>query len=198
LVSAQKKAIELGVDKLLFVITPSEYRSKRFNIENSQKIPLVSPIAEIGAMSQITPIDLVGKPLHINDSRYLNSVFWKTFCVIDRVYSSENKLLTIHGWAMDKEGGCIKNISIYCSDQFIGNAKLGLLREDVLRAYPKLRNDKFGFTLTSKLSKTLNSPTEIKLQLMTNEGIIENFSLNYLFVKSIGFIPASNFTDILI
>jgi len=202
LVSAQQKAMELGVDKLLFIITPTLYRSKRFNIENIQEIPSVSPIVEVYAMPHLTRINQVGKPLLINDGRifrYLKSILKfitnrrKTYCVIERVYISDNNFITIQGWAMDKEGGYIKNISIYSDGQFIGKAKLGLLREDVLIAYPKLKNNNSGFTLISKLSKILNSSTKIKLELMTNMGI-ENFSLKYLFDNnSKGFILASNY-----
>ena len=181
--AAQEKAVEIGVDKLMFVFTHTPHESKRFNNENIHEIPIVSPIVSNFSMEKLTHITQIGKPLNSNDSRNIedsNEISRMIYCVIDDVHISDNNFITIKGWAMDKKSQSIKNISIYCDDQFIGKARFGL-REDVLRAYPELKNDKYGFILNHKLSKPLNSPTKIILQLMTNEGITEDFSVNYLF-----------------
>jgi hypothetical protein len=75
----------------------------------------------------------------------------------------------------------MEGISVYCDDQLIGEANLGLSRPDVLSAYPELKNDKSGFTLTKRIFNPLNSPRKIMLELITDKGIIEKFPVLYVF-----------------
>lgn len=186
LIAAQKKAVELGVDSLNFSITYSKYKSQRYNIENRHKIPLIIPIANVSSMDKITRITQVGKPLSSKDIKDLyfsfsRLVFGKTYCAIDKVFISDNNLINIQGWAMGKKYQNIKHILVYCDDQLIGDADLGIPRPDVNSAYPKLGQYKPGFNLTKRLNKPLNSPTKIMLQITTNEETTESFTMKYLF-----------------
>lgn len=100
--------------------------------------------------------------------------------ISDNKYIYDNNIINVQGWATDKKGNSLESISLYCNNQFIGKARLGLLREDVLNVHPELRNDKSGFIFTNRLSKPLISPTEITLKLKTIEGTAEKFSVKFL------------------
>jgi len=179
LVRAQEKAMELGVDEIKFIITHTKYRSKRFSIENTQEIPLILPIANVTSTEKLKRINKIGKPLNSNDSR-VTRFLENTYCVIDKIYVSDY-FVTVQGWAMGKGGQNMEGISVYCDDQLIGEANLGLSRPDVLSAYPELKNDKSGFTLTKRIFNPLNSPRKIMLELITDKGIIEKFPVLYVF-----------------
>ncbi len=54
LLAAQHRAIELGVDELLFVVTHSAFRSKRFAMANAHEVPLIHPMARVIATPTLT------------------------------------------------------------------------------------------------------------------------------------------------
>lgn len=129
LIEAQKKALELNVDRLIFILTTSYCNSKRFTMKNVQEIPLISSITQISAIpiliqdneehnkliranqTALNKCINIGQPLgkHENVSEILfnKSLFLKTFGFIDRVYFSDKNYINITGWAMEKNGKCL-------------------------------------------------------------------------------------------
>lgn len=182
LIASQRKAEELGVDRLLFVITKTPYKSKRFSVNNIDDIPLISSLAYVNPMPILARNDRTG--VLLKKSKSLLSFLLgqkKTFCIIDKIFLSNNMLLTIEGWAMGKNGGSVKAITVYCDNEKTGNAQTGLSRPDVLNAFPELKNDKCGFSLMKRLNTTLKSPTKVTLKIETNKWMSMKFISWYIF-----------------
>ncbi|URZ05236.1 Ig-like domain-containing protein [Clostridium felsineum] len=96
--------------------------------------------------------------------------------------STINDNLVIQGWALNSSG--IKEVKVFVDGNYIVNAQLGILRNDVARVYPGYPNNKnSGFlSILSKNAFTVGTHT-VKVQATGNDGLVEektsNFNLNY-------------------
>lgn len=206
IIAAQKRAMSIGVNRLQFIITSSNFSSKRFSINNLQEFPIVSNSAFIEFTPQVARIWRIGRLIdkpswktkfrnrfmgRIYNNKVLldlNSKIMLTYFVVDRIYVSEDRYLVIQGWAVDKRGADLNSISANFNGNFLAKSHLGMWRPDVVSIYPELRNDESGFLLIGMLPIYPREPVDITLILTTCDGITETFVMQYTFGEPTKFI----------
>lgn len=91
---------------------------------------------------------LVPPPVPTPAAQGLNIVF-----TVDSPSVEPTEPLTIAGWYLDPVG--IQRIQVYVDDIFMGNAVMGISREDVYKAYPSYNNHISGFQM--KIDQTIQT-----------------------------------------
>lgn len=76
--------------------------------------------------------------------------------VIDTPYGDAQEPLTATGWYLDTVG--VKKIEIYIDNKFMGNAVMGVSREDVYQGYPDYNNHLAGYQFNIGAVTTLGVP----------------------------------------
>ena len=152
--NAQYFAESIDIDRLLFILTPSNVKSKRFDIDNLDQFPFVSKKATIESHPYLTHIENEGIAVTPHDSRLLNGDVQSkisNYCVIDLIYTTkrpDKTLLIISGWAMRKNGRSLAEIHISIDEeQFTTCKNINNPRPDVANRYLEFSNNNTGFML---------------------------------------------------
>jgi len=83
--------------------------------------------------------------------------------------TSSGGTITIKGWAISKSS--ISSIQVYINDKFIGNATLGISRQDVKNAYPNYPNaERSGYSLSFDSSNLSIGTYKIKVIYEGSKG----------------------------
>lgn len=114
--------------------------------------------------------------------RFIKIRLKSIYCVIDNCEKNENEELHLKGWAMGKKGEKVTEIQVSCNGSVVGNAQLGILRSDVFDAYPHLDNLHSGFDCSLPLKNSFHNPVQVKLNVTTEKGIRESFSIKREFI----------------
>jgi hypothetical protein len=190
LVAAQNVAEQMGVDRLLFILTPTNNRSKRFDIDSVVNFPLVWNKSVIESHPMLTHIECEGHPLsdhftlsYSNDktTRYNN-------CVIDSVYITarpERKLLVISGWAVQIDGAPLQDILISINNQeALPCLRVNIPRPDVTKHYPALSNSGIGFSTVLTLHENFcEEEIMVSIKMVSQFDSVEVFSVRYALLR---------------
>ncbi|WP_291569590.1 N-acetylmuramoyl-L-alanine amidase [Clostridium sp. UBA4548] len=81
----------------------------------------------------------------------------------------DNNNITLTGWSLNPSG--VKELKVQVDNKYLGNATIGLSREDVGRSFPQYSNaDKSGFTYTIDKNLIPAGTREVKLIAVGNDG----------------------------
>jgi len=180
IITAQKRAMDIGVDSIAFIRTHTKYRSTRFDIEGAQAIPVVAPITVIDATPVHDNKEVAGKPVGVHDSR-LGPILHHTICVFDEVRLMGTKHITIRGWAMGKNGEHVRDLKIFCDHAEIGTATCSLSRPDVAQHYQGDAAAHSGFFFTTILSNSIQEAATLTAHLELVGDLTDDFSVLYKF-----------------
>lgn len=157
LAAAQQKAVELGVDQLIFVFTHSRYRSVRYTPDNVAAFPLRGANAALLAtpvhgryLRSFVPLETDGWPSMVaGRNRFLS---WlpgssSTGCVfmIDDFEQLSETDFVLRGWALATQP--ISDIQLQRNGTAIGSTKPGVARADVEACYPQYGDQRCGWEL---------------------------------------------------
>ena len=77
--------------------------------------------------------------------------------------------ITVSGWAVSKNG--IKQVKVYFDGKHVGNAKYGLKRADIKKAYPTYKNSSLsGYSLLLDMAQVSNGKHTITIEAIDNGG----------------------------
>lgn len=141
LLAAQEEAQRLKIDLLLFVVTHSRYRSRRYNDETIDELPLrysnvmtsMTPIMERDAR-ELTPLGS-----WTVDRRSAIPPF---VAVVDSIAVMDSHLL-IRGWALSSQAP--NALDVAWDAKPVGAARTGMSRQDVFRHAPEFQDTRSGF-----------------------------------------------------
>lgn len=172
--AAQRAAQDLGVTALLFVVTHSQYKSRRYTSDNLATLPRLYP----NVVLNLTPL------LHSRSVSFaarcdddisrgeLRPVYeqeeYRVFARLDEVSLSLDQHLNLRGWALAPNG--ITRVDVELDGVPIGMARLGGARGDVLRALPMYGRADSGFTLSVALGRVLHGRHAVALVLHTSDA----------------------------
>ncbi|MGL5244655.1 MAG: Ig-like domain-containing protein, partial [Sarcina sp.] len=84
-------------------------------------------------------------------------------------FKVEGNTLKVGGWVL--HGAEIKEVKIYLNDEFLGQAKLGIDRPDVNRAFPNYpKGDKSGFSGEFNINHVVSGEKIVKVEALANDG----------------------------
>jgi wyosine [tRNA(Phe)-imidazoG37] synthetase (radical SAM superfamily) len=174
LLAAQKKARELKIDCLLFVLShyPNEMVSKVYGNNNLYTLPILeSNVSFLSTLNILHREEKITIQPHMNVTNIfskiglfifkkvkniLNLEKWKIFqrsfeCIVDnfRIMTGTNSII-IDGWAVDENLNTLQEIKVYFGFKFIGTARLNLYRPDVAKAMG-YKNQFSGFIFSKKI-----------------------------------------------
>jgi molybdenum cofactor biosynthesis enzyme MoaA len=133
LIEAQRMAEEIGVDSIMFIVTPSKWHSKRFRSENLNEFPCVSPIATVSPAAGLQKVQQTGQP----QSRLTNmGRREKAICFVDSCVMLTCGVLRVEGWALDAQGNYVDRVDLYVNGHQIGRCRTAHARKDVPLAIP--------------------------------------------------------------
>ena len=152
LIAAQHLAKEMGVSRLLFVLTHTGNKSKRFTPFSSERIPIVDDVA----VYNFTPVlyreeapeaDVVVEevaPKDPNDG-YLFSI------TVDDI-TGDDTSTTLRGWSIGNYGAIPDKLWVTDATGRRHELELGLERPDVAAFFPQWNTPNTGFTGTIAMS----------------------------------------------
>ncbi len=93
--------------------------------------------------------------------------------------STLNNSLDIGGWALNASG--VKQIKVYLDNNYLGDAKIGILRPDVRQVYPEYINAfESGFQYLINTELVSQGTKTIKVQVIGNDGSEDIISFNII------------------
>lgn len=189
LLKAQDIADKIGIDTLLFILTPTANKSRQYDIDNRNQFPLVSKKAVLEAHPLLTHIKMEGIALSPNDSRALLAEIqlnMRCYCVIDMLYITERPnrlLLCVAGWVMEKNGKSIMQLYIsHNGKDYVRASAVNNKRSDVAQHYPQFKNEHTGFEGFISLPKVYDERTCcLMVKIITENNNQDLFSVAYQF-----------------
>ncbi len=144
LIAAQHLAAEFGITRLLFVLTHTGNKSKRFTPFSKERIPIVSDVAQFN----FTPVlyredeesEASGPPPDPNNG-YLFSV------TVDEMTGDATRT-NLRGWTIGNYGAIPTQMWIADRNGKRHEVTLGLARPDVAAAFPQWETPDTGFSAT--------------------------------------------------
>jgi hypothetical protein len=141
LIAAQHLAKEIGVTRLLFVLTHTGNKSKRFTPFSNARIPIV----EDNAVYNFTPV-LYREEAEPDEAPAPNDGYLFSITVDD--ISGDQTSTTLRGWAIGNYGAIPEKLWITDGAGKRHGFGLGLERPDVAAAFPQWRTPNTGFSGT--------------------------------------------------
>src|SRR5262249_19051840 len=78
-------------------------------------------------------------------------------------------VIELHGWAVATDG--VRSIEVYCDDQLLGRAAVGLRRPDVFRSFPHARGSRRGgFQFVFETTRVPNGHHRLTLKARSKKG----------------------------
>ena len=117
-------------------------------------------------------VELAGNPLTAPYDSRASSALTRFLCVVDELKMSEGQLL-IRGWAMGQRGEIVQQLEVGIDGQRVGDATLGVPREDVYAFYPQLENHASGYLFYQPLRAPIRRSATLTLQMRKEDGAAE-------------------------
>ncbi|MDT9304248.1 MAG: 4Fe-4S cluster-binding domain-containing protein [Limnospira sp. PMC 1291.21] len=156
---ANEIAQNIGVDRLLFILTHSQGKSKRYTNENFSEILKIAPSAVINltcALINSAPRKYshvyVGKA---TEQLGLPENKQKFRLYLDEIKMIDKQHLLLKGWAANLDFSQIKKLKVFANSKFLGYIEVSHLRRDVMKHFHIKENTQFGFAVvlpTNELS----------------------------------------------
>ena len=173
LIEAQNKAVELGCDGLMFVLTHSAFRSQRYTRANFGGAPLRTP----RAFFDCTPIqkkDLLPLERETSATPFVHADGW--IAMVDEISCEDNGVMAMRGWVLADSD--VAEIEVYHNSRLVGRPGLAALRLDVLRAFPEFKRPNSGFSLRWK-TKSFEGEHVIGIRLLAKDDAIGFFQTTF-------------------
>jgi hypothetical protein len=176
---AQQLAMDRGVDVLMFVVTHSAGRSRRYTASNLIELLRLTPFATVNTTPVLESTITAACSVARSDLRRtrVERLLDLTFSALARLpaparhaglHVDETRVIAsdaihVRGWAHDGREP-FERLTLTWNGREVGNALLGIRRPDVLRAYSGLRSDRVGFVAAVNLPDTLAGAFDLELR----------------------------------
>lgn len=180
IVAAQRRAEELKVDSLQFVLTHTQEKSLRFTPDTLDQMPIVSPLAYPETTPHLYFKRQAVAPLTETNSNLVADFNGRerVHCVVDECRYRDG-FLYVRGWAVGKDGRSPARLSFRADGQPLGDALLGVRRDDVADALPELNNRSTGFRLVGRFSGARDESFTLTVAYATPDGATYSFPIRY-------------------
>lgn len=148
--AAQEKALELGVDTLVFVVTHSADRSLKYTMENIASLPIIAANVTTNAHPSFFDGVLYGKQKKSLVQQVTGKFKKGCMAKIDEVLVMPGNILQIRGWAAALQG--VSRVVIRNREETVGETVLTDLRPDVEKVYPGFTQQPMGFRVSASLA----------------------------------------------
>jgi hypothetical protein len=171
LVEAQRIAEDIGLDSLLFIITNSKQKSKRYTVENLTEFPLVWSGAKVSPAAALVigtkHEGIVRSEESTLGDRKDASLF------VDECRVTESGILWISGWCLTADGNYVDRLDIRFNDVAV-STRTSDIRTDVVHARPYAIGPRCGFLVRTPLGRR-NPPQQIVFEAR-HRNYVETFS----------------------
>jgi hypothetical protein len=167
ILKAQELSEEFGVSHLLFILTNSKGKSKRFSTANIAEFPLLSERASVSPAAALKRS--IATNIKYAQSGHLSSADAPHFH-IDRCYLIHGGLLTLEGWACERNGQPLHKIVVRVDGKESGVMYTGQKRTDVIAAFDFPNTIRPGFLKWATVQRR-GSDTVIEFALHSVTGI---------------------------
>jgi hypothetical protein len=144
LLEAQRIAEAIGVDSLLFILTNSKNRSRRFDTGGLGSFPLKSSIASVMPAAAMMKTSWVGQILpeqsNLGEQR-------RATLYLDRATITESDLMVLEGWSLGADMNYVESIDLIIGNQVRSRTRTIHRRQDVLSANPGSEGPDSGFII---------------------------------------------------
>ncbi|SES38192.1 radical SAM protein [Rhizobium sp. NFR03] len=172
---AQRMADQAGVDKLLFILTNSKWKSERFMGQKASSFPLISPIATITPAAAMSAFVAEGS---------LSGVQTGAHGYIDRIGVSSGQFLLVEGWALGPGDTYADKIQLWIDGHLRAQSLPNLPRQDVAAARPAAVGPHCGFQFNIP-SPAGRLPDSIEVRVLSRDHAASmGGELNWLKVGS--------------
>ncbi|WP_028580359.1 radical SAM protein [Desulfogranum japonicum] len=168
LIDAQHKAQEIGVDSLLFVVTHSEFHSRRYPMEELAKLPIIIP--QVATNAHPSFFDGVQQGvLRFPILQAIKNKLRKQYrAQLDEALLFPGNLLQLRGWTAATEP--VKRILLYLDGEKLGEVVPTDLRPDVEEVFATFRHQPMGFRLSAHLGKNMTGACTFQLESYGENG----------------------------
>ena len=170
ILAAQEEAQRLGIDRLLFVVTHSAFKSKRFTDDTIECFPLRYPNVTTSSTPLLRRDWMSYSPLGswVVDRRIAPSRF---IASVDAVEVEDGGQLRIRGWSLS--ASALASVQVYWDGRGVGSAKVAIRRPDVARAHPDYDIKSPGFQFVEKVQDTHAGVHTVTLEFKYETGTSE-------------------------
>jgi len=180
--AAQEKALELGVDTLVFVITHSADRSLKYTMENIASLPVIAANVTTNAHPSFFDGVLYGKKKKSLVKRITGKFKKGCKAEIDEVLVMPGNILQIRGWAAAVQG--VSRVVIRNRKKVVGETVLTDLRPDVEQVYPLFTRQPMGFRVSASLAAEPAQQESYSIDMYDdNEQHIARFTSVWMFTS---------------
>jgi molybdenum cofactor biosynthesis enzyme MoaA len=164
---AQDLAEDIGVDGLVFIVTNSKWHSRRFTVDSTASLQIISPRTTVTPAAAMGAVAASCAPF---EGHHGNEHGWGR---IDRCEVSVGKFLTVEGWALDLSGSYAEMVELVIDGQTRGSRATDLRRMDVLDVHPEVQGARCGFMFRIPVEgETLPSVVEVRVRGASGGGSI--------------------------
>jgi organic radical activating enzyme len=142
LIEAQRMAEEIGVDSIMFIVTPSKWHSNKYRSDNLDEFPCVSPLATVSPAAGLQKVQQMGQPQPTLTNLGRRE---KAVCFVDSCVTLTCGVLRVEGWTLDAHGNYVDRVDLYVNGARIGSCRTAHARKDVPLAIPNTEGPMCGF-----------------------------------------------------
>jgi hypothetical protein len=170
--AAQDFMLSAHVSELMFIVTETEFRSKRYTIDNMMELLVRAPTARI----EVVPRYYQGKGVNRGGTAFRLSRRFSprrkaTFCSADYIRFYTGDVVTLNGWALAKDkADAISDIAVTVDGRVFGSPLLGVARPDVFEHLPEFNNRRTGFVLSAQRPDLPRPGSRVDIRVMTDKG----------------------------
>jgi hypothetical protein len=157
---AQRMADETGVDRLVFIMTNSKWKSVRFHGANASTFPIIS------SRAQIIPAAALGT--FIAEGGF-QSPLGSRYGYIDRIGVSVGQFLMVEGWSLNPNDGYTDRVELWIDGELRSQSFANMPRNDVVEARPNAAGSLCGFQFNIPFS-IHSLPEEVEIRSRSADG----------------------------
>ena len=183
LLAAQLRATSLGVDSILFVLTHTPEKSRRFTAANLDAFPLRFANASIETTLHLLASRPVLPAVTVADSDQCAEFAGRgrVRIVLDQLQYRRGWAF-LKGWALGAEGENPRRLRVRFGGDTLVNAQLFQPRPDVALAHPEHGNYHAGFQVVCPVPASIESAaTPVAVEYEAFDGSLHTFTVQYDF-----------------
>jgi hypothetical protein len=140
----QLLAEDFGVDSILFILTNSKQRSRRFSVENIGDFPIRSKIASVLPAAALMKTSwtgtVVAEASSLGEGRFAS-------LYLDRCFITESNVAVLEGWSLSSDLTYVESIDLIVGNQVRSSVRTLHRRADVRAAREGAQGPDCGFMI---------------------------------------------------
>lgn len=176
--AAQDFALEADVGMLMFILTQTEFGSRRYTTENYPEILLQAPNARLSMTPDFLRDEANSRPAR-TFAIDAGGTSAATCCHVDHIGIYPG-VVTIQGWAVTySRRDAVVEVTVRADGEPLGSARLGVQRPEVTQHLNFAKPDS-GFVLASRWPFHTPHPSRIDIEVKTRKGKVNHYAWSAL------------------